>query len=90
MDNWQLHGFNVKKTLTKINLDEGVSVPNYNGELALAFDSYASGVDLSLSSLYFQAPESYLREQIFSYGNNLKYSLIYSGYEFAGEASLST
>ncbi|TRY60964.1 hypothetical protein TCAL_05712 [Tigriopus californicus] len=84
MDNWQLHGFDVKKTLTKISLDEGVSVPNYNGELALAFDSYASGVDLSLSSLYFQAPESYLREQIFSYGNYLKYSLIYSGYEFAG------
>ena len=41
-------------------------------------------VELSERSLYFVAPDSYLRNQIFSYGASLEYTMTYSGYEFEG------
>lgn len=78
MENWEPTAFKIDKTVSQSSLfPESRSLPNYGGELALAFGDY-SGVDLSDTSIYFKAPGEYLRNQIFSYGGRINYTLTYS------------
>ena len=41
-------------------------------------------VDFAEASMYFKAPDSYLRNQLKSYGGRINYQLTYSGYDFDG------
>ena len=74
MTSWEFPKIPIEK-----KLDEGQSLPNYSGELAVSFTSYPR-VDLSTSTVYFKAPKDFLRNQINSYGGNLNYQITYSGY----------
>ena len=85
MDGWELTAFRISKTVVERTLyPANTNLPNYGGQLAVSFVDFA-GVDLSDTSLYFKAPDAFLRNQVFSYGGNVNYELIYSGYEFDGE-----
>ena len=80
MENWELTSFKITKTVAEKKLGDQ-SLPNYQGELAVSFDSYP--VDLNTYSIYFKAPEDFLRNQINSYGGNLNYQFTYSGYDMS-------
>ena len=80
MENWELTSFKITKTVAEKKLGDQ-SLPNYQGELAVSFDSYP--VDLNTYSIYFKAPEDFLRNQINSYGGHLNYQFTYSGYDMS-------
>ena len=90
MNNWELTSFSIGKTLVESPLVDAVSVPNYSGELAMALDDVLvnNGIDLEETSLYFKAPDAYLRNQINSYGGHLRFSVQYSGYDLEGTVLL--
>ena len=83
MEGWQLTSFKITKTVTEKKPNSDQSLPNYQGELAISFTSYPS-VDLTTNSIYFKAPEDFLRNQINSYGGKLSYQMTYSGYNLDG------
>ena len=78
MENWQVTSFMVTKTVAQKSLGDQ-SLPLYGEELAVSFTSYRN-VDLKSTSIYFAAPEDFLRNQINSYGGKLQYSVTYGGY----------
>ena len=78
MDDWEMKAFKISRTIAKTSLNNQEKLINYNGELAVGFESYAP-LDFAESTLYFSAPEQYRRSQIKSYGGNLKYKVTYSG-----------
>ena len=78
MENWQVTSFMVTKTVSEKSLGDQ-SLPLYGEELAVSFTSYRN-VDLKSTSIYFAAPEDFLRNQINSYGGKLQYSVTYGGY----------
>jgi hypothetical protein len=82
MEGWDMTSFKITKTVTEQKL-RSVTLPNYSRELAVSFTSYPT-VDMSQATMYFKAPEDFLRNQINSYGGNLNYQLTYSGYELDG------
>ena len=75
MTSWEFPKIPVEK-----KLGDDTLVPYSGSELAVSFTSY-SQVDLTTSSVYFKAPEDFLRNQINSYGGHLNYKLTYSGYD---------
>lgn len=85
MENWKMTAFQVGKTLAEKKPGQANDLPNYSGELAVSFTAYP---DISMDShtLYFKAPEDFLRNQIKSYGGFLSYSVTYSGYNMDGSA----
>lgn len=85
MQSWSITSFKIGKTVAEVPVS-GNDLQNYNGEIAAFFEDYPN-VDLGTTSIYFKAPKQYLRSQIFSYGRRLKYTFIYSGYEFDGNSS---
>ena len=85
MGDWQITSFSIGKTVTETSISL-ISLPNYDGQIAAYFADYDDAdVDLSVDSLYYKAPEDYLRNQINSYGSQINYVLTYSGYEFEGK-----
>ncbi len=84
MDGWRVTGFAIDKTVSQrsINNDD-LDLPNYYDEIVTVFED--DTIDLTSESIYFQAPEKFLRQQIYSYGGELSYMVTYSGYNFEGK-----
>ena len=63
--------------VNQVNNEEKLN--DYGGSLAVVFSQYP-GLDLSQeATMFFQAPEAYLRSQINSYGGILSYTVTYGG-----------
>ena len=63
--------------VNQVNNEEKLN--DYGGSLAVVFSQYP-GLDLSQeATMFFQAPEAYLRSQINSYGGTLSYTVTYGG-----------
>ena len=84
MDNWGMTSYRLARTVVEEKVSER-RLPNYDGELAVSFPDFGD-VNLAESSLYFKAPEAYLKNQIFSYGGKISYMLTYSGYELESKS----
>ena len=78
LQDWSLTSWEFPKIPIEKKLGDD-SLPDYSGELAISFTSYPQ-VDFSQSTVYFKAPEDFLRNQIKSYGGKLNYQITYSGY----------
>lgn len=86
MEDWEMTSFKIGKTLTEKAPNSDQSLPNYSGELAISFTSYPD-IDLNEQTLYFKAPEAYLRNQINSAGGAFNYKVTYSGYNMQDTGS---
>ena len=63
--------------VNQVNNEEKLN--DYGGSLAVVFSQYP-GLDLSQeATMFFKAPEAYLRSQINSYGGTLSYTVTYGG-----------
>ena len=78
-----MSSFKISKTVVAKKLQDQ-TLPNYSGELAVSFTAYRN-VDLASHTLYFKAPEAFLRNQINSFGGKLQYQITYSGYNMAAD-----
>ncbi len=91
MNGWRLTAFSFGKTVTETALSSsGASnLANYGGEVPAFFEDFSSslggGAPLTDVSVYFAAPEEFLRSQINSYGGEIRYTITHSGYEFEGK-----
>ena len=63
--------------VNQVNNEEKLN--DYGGSLAVVFNQYP-GLDLSQeATMFFKAPQAYLRSQINSYGGTLSYTVTYGG-----------
>ena len=79
MEGWEMRAFEINpRTITKVGLPNLNKLTDYGGSLAVVFSQYGP-VDLTKATMFFSAPEEYLRSQINSYGAKLSYKVIFGG-----------
>ena len=79
MEGWEMRAFEINpRTITKVGLPNLNKLTDYGGSLAVVFSQYGP-VDLTKATMFFSAPEDYLRSQINSYGAKLSYKVIFGG-----------
>jgi hypothetical protein len=84
MNGWRLASFSFGKTVRQRSISLNEPLNNYGGEVPAFFEDLDLSGPLTDSSVYFAAPDAFLRSQINSYGGKMTYTITHSGYEFQG------
>ena len=60
MEGWEMGAFQIStRSVTKEDLNKNDKLTDYSGELAVVFNEY--NVDLAATTMFFSAPQPYLR-----------------------------
>ena len=60
MEGWEMRAFQIStRSVTKQDLNKNEKMIDYSGELAVVFNEY--NVDLGVTTMFFSAPQPYLR-----------------------------